>query len=157
VSYLGVLQQALRDLSAWVEQGVEPPESTRYEVVDGQVVVGADAPGRRGIQPVVRLTANGAARADVTSGEEITLRASAEVPPGTGSIVTLEWDFDGSGTFAVRETIEPAPRVEVERRWSSAEAGTHFPVVRVVAQRAGDVTTPYARLQNLARARVVVS
>ena len=54
-------------------------------------------------------------------------------------------------------TIEPAPRLEVERRWSSAEVGTHFPVVRVVAQRDGDVTTPYARLQNLARVRVVVS
>ena len=43
VSYLGVLHQALRDLSRWVEKGVVPPESTRYEVVDGQVVVPADA------------------------------------------------------------------------------------------------------------------
>lgn len=39
VSYLGVLQQALRDLSAWVEQGAAPPASTRYKVVDGQVIV----------------------------------------------------------------------------------------------------------------------
>ena len=29
VSYAGVLQQALRDLSAWVEQGRVPPASTR--------------------------------------------------------------------------------------------------------------------------------
>ena len=103
------------------------------------------------------LTANGAARADVRSGEEITLRATAEVPPGTGAIVSVEWDLDGSGTFALSERIEPAPRVEVERRWSSAETGTHFPVVRVAAHRDGDATTPYARLQNLARVRVVVS
>jgi hypothetical protein len=157
VSYLGVLHQALRDLSRWVEKGVPPPESTHYEVVDGQVVVPLDAPGRRGIQPVVSLTANGAARAEVSPGEEITLRATAEVPPGTGSIVSVEWDLDGSGAFALRERIEPAPRAEVERRWSSAETGTHFPVVRVAAHRDGDLTTPYARLQNLARARVVVS
>ncbi len=42
-------------------------------------------------------------------------------------------------------------------RQSSAETGTHFPVVRLAAHRDGDLTTPYARLQNLARARVVVS
>jgi hypothetical protein len=157
VSYLGVLHQALRDLSRWVEQGVAPPESTHYEVVDGQVVVPEGAPARRGIQPVVQLRVNGAARAEVESGEEIVLRATAEVPPNTGSIVAVEWDFDGTGTFTVAETFEPAPRIEVERRWSTASVGTHFPVVRVVAHREGDVTTPYARLQNLARARVVVS
>jgi hypothetical protein len=157
VSYLGVLHQALRDLGQWVEKGVVPPESTHYEVVDGQMVVPDDAAGRRGIQPVVSLRVNGATRADVGLGEEVTLGATAEVPPGTGSIVALEWDFDGSGTFPVHEIIEPAPRVEVERRWSTIEAGTHFPVVRAVAHRDGDVTTPYARLQNLARARVVVS
>jgi hypothetical protein len=157
VSYLGVLQQALRDLSHWVEEGVAPPASTRYEVADGQVVVPSDAPGRRGVQPLVHLSANGAARADVEPGQEVTLRVTAEAPPGAGSIVAVEWDFDGSGTFDVRERIEPAQRVEVERRWSTADVGTYFPVVRVVAQRDADVTTPYARLQNLARARVVVS
>jgi hypothetical protein len=157
VSYLGVLHQALRDLSRWVEQGDAPPESTHYEVVDGQVVVPGDAPARRGIQPVVHLSANGAARADVEADEEVVLRATAAVPPGTGSIVAVEWDFDGSGAFAVAETMEPAPQVEVRRTWSTGAVGTHFPVVRVVAQRDGDATTPYARLQNLARARVVVS
>ena len=39
VSYVGMLHQALRDLSRWVEAGIPPPESTGYEVVDGQVVV----------------------------------------------------------------------------------------------------------------------
>ncbi len=157
VSYLGLLHQALRDLSQWVEHGIAPPESTHYEVVDGQVLVPADAPARRGIQPVVALTANGAARADVSPREEVTLRVTAEAPPGTGSIVSVEWDLDGSGSFALRERIEPAPRVKLERRWSTAESGTHFPVVRVAAHRDGDAATPYARLQNLARARVVVS
>jgi hypothetical protein len=53
VSYLGVLHQALRDLSRWVEEGVDPPASTSYEVVDGQVTVPASAMQRQGVQPVV--------------------------------------------------------------------------------------------------------
>ncbi len=56
ISYMGVLHQALRDLSAWVEKGVAPPSNTSYEVVDGQVVVPADARERGGVQPVVSLT-----------------------------------------------------------------------------------------------------
>jgi hypothetical protein len=35
--------------------------------------------------------------------------------------------------------------------------GTYFPAVRVVANRNGDQTSPYARIQNLARARIVVT
>ena len=38
VSYVGMLHQALVALSRWVEAGIPPPESTGYEVVDGQVV-----------------------------------------------------------------------------------------------------------------------
>ena len=75
VSYLGVLHQALRDLSRWVEEGVAPPPSTSYEVVEGQVMVPADASQRRGIQPVVSLTVDGDGRADVAVGDAITFRA----------------------------------------------------------------------------------
>ena len=46
VSYLGMLHQALRDVSRWVEEGTAPPPSTDYEVADGQVVVPADAARR---------------------------------------------------------------------------------------------------------------
>ncbi len=69
VSYLGVLHQALRDLSRWVEMGVAPPESTRYEVVDGQVVVPPDAGSRHGVQPVVSLTVDGAWRGSTSARE----------------------------------------------------------------------------------------
>ena len=37
VSWIGVLQQALRDLSMWVEKGTPLPASTNYKVVDGPV------------------------------------------------------------------------------------------------------------------------
>ena len=68
VSYLGVLQQALLDLSAWVEKGIEPAPTTRYTIVDGQVVIPATADERGGIQPVVSVLANGGKRADGESG-----------------------------------------------------------------------------------------
>ena len=144
VSYVGMLHQALRDLSRWVEAAIPPPQSTGYEVVDGQVVVPPDAISRRGVQPVVSLTVDGAVRADVAPGEEVTLRVTAEVPPGTGSIVAAEWDFDGTGRYPVHDSLEPASTVVVERRWSSAEPGIFFPVVRVVSHRDGSATSPYA-------------
>jgi hypothetical protein len=156
VSYLGMLHQALRDVSRWVEDGVEPPASTNYEVDDGQVVVPPEAARRLGIQPVVSLTADGATRGTAPVGAAVTLRATAECPPQTGVIVSVEWDFDGSGRFAETERIDPAPRVSVERRHSFAGPGTYFPAVRVVAQREGGATSPFGRLQNLARVRVVV-
>ncbi len=166
VSYLGMLHQALRDVSAWVERGVAPPPTTAYDVVDGQVVVAASADERGGVQPVVTLTVDvdvdvdvdgGVDRVDVVPGAEVTLRARAAAPPGTGEIVSVAWDLDGTGTFAVEDAVAPAEAVAVERRHVFGDPGTHFVTVRVVAQREGDPTTPYARLQNLARARVVVA
>jgi hypothetical protein len=153
VSYLGVLHQALRDLSAWVEQGVEPASSTHYEIVEGQVVVPPEAHERGSVQPVVWLTPE---HVDVGVGEEFVLDAVAEVPDATGSIVSLEWDLDGSGQFALSNDVEPVAQLIVERRLSFDEPGTHFVTVRVASQREPD-GTPYARLQNLARARVVVT
>ena len=156
ISYLGVLHQALRDLSRWVEEGVAPPPSTNYEVVDGQVMVPADAARRRGIQPVVSLTVDGDVRADVAVGDVITCRATAEVPEGAGVIVAVEWDIDGAGSFPIAESIAPAERVDASRQFSFAAPGVYFPTVRVAAHRNGDRTSPYARVQNLARVRVVV-
>jgi hypothetical protein len=156
ISYLGVLHQALRDVAAWAEQGIAPPSTTSYEVVDGQVVVPADANLRRGVQPVVTLTADSNARADVAIGDEVVFRAVASVPAGTGEIVNVEWDFDGTG-FTAEESVVAASQIVVERRHAFAQPGTYFPTVRVVGQRTGDSATPYARLYNLARTRIVVT
>jgi hypothetical protein len=156
VSYLGMLHQALRDVSRWVEEGVAPPSSTSFEVIDGQVIVPVDATHRRGIQPVVTLTANGGARADVAVGEEVALLATAQAPDGTGAIVAVEWDLDGSGRFSLADA-DIATTVTTACRLSFDSPGTYFPVVRVVSHREGDPTTPYARLQNLARVRIVAT
>ncbi|MET9251539.1 hypothetical protein [Nonomuraea sp. NPDC003709] len=56
---------------------------------DGQVHVPWTAGDRHGVQPVATLTVDGGLRADVASGQVVTLRAVAEVPPGTGEIVSV--------------------------------------------------------------------
>ncbi|MFI6377121.1 PKD domain-containing protein [Streptomyces sp. NPDC050546] len=157
VSYLGVLHQALRDLSAWVEQGTPPAASTDCVIDDGQVVVPSSAAARRGLQPVVRLTVDGADRADVRPGEQVTLSALAEVPPGAGQVVAVQWDLDGDGTFPVTEDAAPAGRVRVERRHAFSAPGTHFVTVRVRSERDGDASALFTGVDNIARVRVVVA
>ncbi len=157
VPYLGVLHQALRDLSAWVERGVAPAPTTAYEVLDGQVVVPEAAADRHGVQPVVSMTANGNDRADVGVGDAVHLQATAEAALGTGPVVAVEWDLGAGGTFADATEIIPADAVVVEHSCSFDAPGTYFPALRVTAQRDGDATTPFARVQNVARVRVVVT
>jgi hypothetical protein len=156
VSFAGALQQGLRDLAAWVETGARPPD-TQYQVKDTQVGLPAGAAERGGIQPVVTLTANGADRAEVRAGAAVTFDAVIEVPPGAGQLVTAEWDFEGAGTYPVAQPIEPPSAAwSVSAAHVYAQPGTYFPVLRVTSQRQGDSRTPYGRVQNLARARVVV-
>jgi hypothetical protein len=158
INYLGVLQQALRDVSAWVEHGLAPPLSTEFELVDGQVRVPATASARRGVQAVVDLTANGSDCAEVGVGEPVRYSARIEVPPGAGTIVGAEWDFDGSAEFPlVEEGLDGSATVwnlTVTRAFD--EPGTYFPALRVTTQRQGDVETPHARIHNLGRVRVIV-
>ncbi|MCZ9882821.1 hypothetical protein [Arthrobacter sp. B2a2-09] len=157
VSYLGVLEQALLDLSAWVEQGVEPLASTSYEVIDGQVVVPPTAAQRGGPQPVLSLLIDGQTRADVAIGEEVTLIVAVELPAQSGSITAIEWDMDGNGHFPHTEALAPASGVDTYRTCSFARPGTYFPAVRVTSQRDANAGTPFGRVQNVARVRVVVS
>ena len=134
VSYTGVLQQALRDVSAWVEKGLAPPPSTAYDVVDGQVHVPATASARRGIQPVVQLSANGAARAEVATGDPVGFSAVITVPPAAGTVVHAEWDFEGDGDFPVAETFDDTDsafsELKVEAVHTFSEPGTYFPALR---------------------------
>jgi hypothetical protein len=156
ISYAGVLQQALRDVAAWAERGVAPAESTSYRIDDAQVVVPPTASARKSIQPVVTLTVNGGARADIQVGHSVKLQAVAEAPPKSGSIVSAEWDFDGAGAYPESSKVTPNSRVEVSTTHTYSKPGTYFPVVRVASHRNGDAKTTFARVQNLARVRVVV-
>jgi hypothetical protein len=158
VSYLGVLQQALRDVAAWVELGIAPPASTAYEYVDGQVHLAATATERRGPQSVVVATANGQPRADVAVGEEVQFEARIDVPVGAGGVVHVEWDFEGRGDFPL---VDDGPDSALASYLSTAsfafsEPGTYFPAVRVTNQRSVHAGTPHCRVFNLGRVRVVV-
>jgi hypothetical protein len=159
LNYGPVLQQALRDLAAWVEQGVAPPVSSEYQVMDGQVQVPATANERKGVQPVVTATANGGARADVAVGEQVTFSVVADTPPGAGSIVGVEWDFEGGGDFPVVLKLKDttSTHVELQTAYAFSTPGTYFPAVRVSSHRAGNPNTAYARIANLGRVRVVVT
>lgn len=160
ISYTGALQQALRDLSDWVEKGLAPPPSTAYNVVDGQVQVPTTANERRGIQPVVEVKANGSVRADVAVGEKVEFTAVIEVPPGAGTIVGAEWDFEGAGDYPVAEKFDFSnnsfSRMTVKVIYAFSKPGTYFPVLRSTSHRQGDFNTRLARIQNLGRVRVVV-
>ncbi len=158
VSYLPMLQQALRDVSAWVEKGTPPPANMNYKIVDGQLIAPASAAARRGIQPTVSLTANGGAKAVVKAGQAVQFAAMIEVPPETGKVVWAAWDFDGSGSFVDAATLpaKPGAKALVKTSHSFDKPGTYFITVKVASQRNGDAQTPFARLVNLAQARVVV-
>ena len=156
VSYLGVLQQALRDLSAWVEKGITPPTNTIYKIEDGQVIVPVNATERKGIQPTINLKVNGKERADIAVNKSVTFTATIEVPPHTGLIVSAEWDFEGEGTFPVAEKLKSGKQVTLKTTHAFLKSGTYFPTLRVASQREGDTKTTFARIQNLERVRVVV-
>jgi hypothetical protein len=156
VQYEGMLQQALRDLTAWVERGIAPARSTRYGLVDSQVRVPDDAAGRQGVQPVVELTVNGAAWIDVAAGQTLTFVAKVQVPPAAGKVVATEWDFDGTGNFTAWPFGGPRPMVEVSVPFTYTTPGLYFPALRATSQREGDPSTPFAKVQNLGRVRVVV-
>jgi hypothetical protein len=53
--------------------------------------------------------------------------------------------------------VAAGEQATADQRHSFTAPGTYFPTVRVAAHRDGDGTTPYARIQNLARVRVVVT
>ncbi|NUU24992.1 MAG: PKD domain-containing protein [Streptomycetaceae bacterium] len=156
VDYSGMLQQALRDVSAWAERGVAPPRPTRYRVLDGQISLPADAAKRAGVQPVVDLTVDGRDRADIAAGRAVTFRARLQVPPGTGQIVAADWDFTGAGDVTAARFGPARPSVELTATFTYRTPGTYFPVLRVTCNRDGDTGTPFAAVRNLGRVRVVV-
>ncbi len=160
VNYRGVLEQALRDVAAWAERDAAPPASTNYELVDGQIVVPPSAADRRGVQPVVTLSANGGTRAEVSAGDTVEFSALVDVPPGAGTIVGAEWDFEGAGDFPVVAPFDNEAASYVSKTLSTTYAfsapGTYFPSLRVTAHRRGEMDDPHGRIQNVGRVRVVV-
>lgn len=157
VSYVPVLQQALSDLADWVEKGIAPPQSTGYRIDRGQVVAEPTADRRRGVQPVVTLSVNGGDRIEVPAGTPVRFAGQVSVPPAAGAIVEAAWDFAGDGTFVPQEGLKRgARRLPVSATHTFDKPGTYFVGLRGTSQRPGAAATPYKRISNIDRVRVVV-
>lgn len=158
VSPIGALETALRQLADWVEKGIEPSPSSNYEIVDGQVQVPGTATERQGVQPVISLTVNGSTRSVVQVGEPVSVIVEVEAAQGiVVELVEIATAADGTETVADQLHIHPAARVAVNMTRTFDEPGTYFLAVRAAAQTGGDALSPHAQVQNIARARVVVS
>jgi hypothetical protein len=157
IEYGPVIEQCLADLAAWVEEGIEP-DNTSFVYQDGKVSLPAVAAERGGIQPVVAVTVNGQSRTEVAVGEAVNLVARAEVPPGAGTVIGVKWDFDGSGSYPVADpTIDgTAAKVEVSTTHSFDRPGTYFVTALVESHRHGEVHATARRIPNVASARVIV-
>ena len=72
-------------------------------------------------------------------------------------MIAAEWDLEGAGDYTVAERIDtPQPSVRISATNAFSKPGTYFSVLRATSQRHGDGLTPYGRIQNIARVRVVV-
>ncbi|KAL5334202.1 hypothetical protein BJX70DRAFT_405570 [Aspergillus crustosus] len=156
VDFTGLYEQLLRDLATWAEEDVAPPKQTKYDVQNGQVVVPLTAAERWGIQPVVELTVDGGNRTEVNTGENVVFSVKTEMPPGAGKVVSIEWDFTGTGEFVEVDCGKPSESVGTQVSHTYATAGTYLPAVRVASHRDGDADSPFARALNLGRVRVEV-
>lgn len=158
VGYMPVIYQALEDVAAWAEKGVAPPRSTQYEVTrDSQIELPGNAAARAGIQPVVDLSGRGGSdRIEIARDTELDLQAKIQLPPNTGKIVSVEWDFEGDGTFEPATFTADKSTLVVRSNHKFNTPGTYFPSIRVGSQREGDTTDKFSVIQNVDRVRVVI-
>jgi hypothetical protein len=158
VDYMPHIEQSIADLIAWVEDGVDPV-ATNFDWQDNKVLLSPDATERSGIQAVIAVTVNGAVRAEVRVGESVTLALTASVPPGAGTIIEADWDFDGTGEFPFKHDGVDGTKMSVtlSTTHSYDRPGEYFVTGRVHSHRTGDVNAKACRIPNVAQARVVVS
>jgi hypothetical protein len=153
-----IVEQTLVDLIDWVEKGIAPAATT-YSYHDGKVSLPPTAAARQGIQPVVSVSANGSSLAAVRVGEAVALEVDAEVPPGAGRVIAVEWDFDGRGTYPFRhDGIDgTAATIALSTTHTYDRPGNYFATARVFSHRNGDVNAVSRRIPNVAQARVIVT
>lgn len=161
INYGGVIHEALRQLVAWVEQEQAPSPSSLFDYTrDSMVILAEESAVRGGVQPSIRIRGNGnAGRLDVRAGEPVELVALAEAIPGTGTIVSLEWDFEGLGTWpeCVEDIAQGSTRLEHRTRHVFDKPGKYFPSSRVTTRFSGEGSAQNFRITNLGRMRVVVT
>jgi hypothetical protein len=159
IDYSGLIEQSLKDVVDWVEKGVEPPASTKYEWTrDSRVKMPTKAVERHGLQPVIRCSLGGQPRGEVKVGEEVRIDVVAEAPPGTGRVIAVEVDLVGDNTWDHKHRVDgTSSLVAFSFTHSYDSPGTKFISARATSHRDGDVDAKVGRLINIGRCRVVVS
>jgi hypothetical protein len=160
VDFDGMIQQALRDLIAWVEDDVDPPASSSVTYSDDHGLVMVDAASERhGIQAVVNVLANGESSLTVPTGSDVDLEATITCPEGVGSIIRVEWDFDGTGTYGEQygdlDGTQSSLRIHASTRYETS--GKFIAAVRVTTHREGHLDATTCLVRNLGRVRVTVT
>ena len=141
VSYLGMLRQALLDLAAWVEKGVAPTPTSGYSLVENQIILDEDASVRNGLQPMVKLLAQGSECAKVKKGQSVAFCANVVMPAAAGEFVHAEWSFEGEQDYPYREgdvklwNENGLCHASVETVHVFETPGVYFPTVRVTSNR----------------------
>ena len=158
VDWYGMVEQALRDVAAWAEDGVPAPASTRYAIEDAQIEVSPFALVRRR-HPADRRHRVARRRRDQGEGRasRCCLAAAAHTPPGGGKIIAAEWDFEGDGEY-VAGKVTPQKIAAIGTTHTLHRAGhvLREPVESPPSATA-NVDAEYALLQNIDRVRVVVT
>lgn len=158
VNYVGILERALLDVSAWVEQDTPAPLSTKYRLANQQVSVEKSARERDGVQPGVDLRVGSKPATELDVGDTAYFSAHVSVPAGQSTISSIEWSPLGNSDFVPLSFEQDAQgTIEIRTAYVFNQPGTYYPVIRVAAQRGGDDDSPFARAQNLARVKVVVN
>ena len=176
VNYQPQMYQALLDVAAWAEKGIEPAQTSAYEVTNGQVRILPDGSSRGGLQPSIHLLADGAKRAEVKRGEDVLLRAECAVPKGTGRFVSAQLSLDGDPGYPVPCEVrvgepgesgsdeagsivyirEDGRHAVITAHCSFDEPGDHFVWARICAQRDGRTDDIYTTVMNISAARIAV-
>ena len=160
VDYVGTLHQALLDVAAWCEQGIEPLPTTQYTVRDGEVLLPETAKERGGMQPVVHAEMLGEINRKVTvkAGTSVHFTASIEVPDGAGSVTFAAWDYEGTNDWSHGEALLPGQdHVRVETDHIFAKPGLYYPCIKVQSNRHGDLSDIFTQCKNLDRVCVEVT
>ena len=163
VDYLGTLHQALLDVAAWCEEGIEPLPTTNYTYSDGEIFLPEKAADRLGIQPVVHAEVSAH---DAQPGEKVTVRvgesvhfsATIEMPPMAGTVTYAAWDYEKQNDWSHAEEllVQEDGSVRVETDHVFTEPGLWYPCIKVQSNRNGDLTDIFTQSKNLARVCVEV-
>src|SRR3546814_7660900 len=79
----------------------------------------------------------------------VELEVRTEVPPGAGTIIAVEWDFDGQGKYPFgHEVSGKDSALTLSTSHEFDQPGTYFPTARVVSHREGDLDAKLRRSEE---------